>query len=333
MIGIIRAALAAALVFAAGASQAAAPAQEIPREVQALVDSLHPRQGKIALPEASATLDLGTQYDFYSGEDVAKILVQLWGNPPGTEEGVLGLVMPAGASPLSDAWGAIVRFEGDGYVDDDDAADVDYDELLEQLKDGTEAANEERKRMGYPAMHVVGWAEYPAYDPKTHSAIWARDLKIEGDTVDSLNYDVRTLGRKGVLSINFLSVMPELESIKTAANTFADHAAFDDGWRYEDYKDGDKVAEYGIGGLIAAGVGIAAAQKLGLLAVLVKFGKFIIIGIGIALAAGRKHIARLFGRGEPEQHYEEWQSPAESEAEPAPPAEAPQPYDRTPPPG
>jgi uncharacterized membrane-anchored protein len=331
MIGIVRAALAAALVLVAGASQAAAPTLEIPKEAIALVDSLKPRQGKIPLPEASATLDLGDKYDFYSGDDVRKILVELWGNPPGTEEGALGIVMPAGASPLSDAWGAIVSFEADGYVDDDDAAEVDYDDLLQQLKDGTEAANEEREKMGYPAMHVVRWAEYPKYDSATHSVIWARDLKVDGDTVEALNYDVRTLGRKGVLSINFLSTMPELPSIKTAAADFADHATFDQGWRYEDYQDGDKVAEYGIGGLVAAGVGLAAAQKLGLLALLVKFGKFIVIGIGIALAAARKSIARLFGRGEPEHYEEAWESQAEpaTESEPA----EPRPYDRAPPPG
>ena len=336
MNGILRAALAAALVLAAGTSQAAtAPTYEIPKELIAIADSLHPRHGKIALPEAHASLDLGDKYDFYSGADVASILVTLWGNPPGSDEGVLGIVMPAGASPLSDAWGAVVTFEDVGYVSDDDADEVDFDELLVSLKENSEAGNEERRQAGYPPIHIAGWAEYPDYDPKTHSVIWARNLNFEGDPVNALNYDLRTLGRHGVLSVNFVSVMPALAEIRTAADDFAGHAHFDTGSRYEDYRDGDRVAEYGIGGLVAAGVGVAVAKKLGLLALLAKFGKLIIIGIGVAVAASWSFIKRLFGQVEEEPHYEAWESEmAEPEAPASPEAAASsEPGNGNPPPG
>lgn len=263
------------------------------------VKELQPQRGRVALEGAHATLDLGDAYDFYGPADAKKIIEEVWGNPPGSGDAILGLVMPAGKSPLSDSWGAVVSYEPTGYVEDTDAADADFDSILADLKQNAEDSNEQRKSQGYPAMHVAGWAEAPRYDKATHSVVWARDLMIDGDQVHSLNYDLRTLGRGGVLSVNFVSAMPQLGSIKTAAADFARHASFDAGSRYADFDPSlDKKAEYGIGGLVAAGVGVAAAKKLGLLAILLKFLKPILIGIA-ALGVGiAKFGRRLFGRGE-----------------------------------
>jgi uncharacterized membrane-anchored protein len=76
---------------------------ELPPEVTALLDNLKPVSGKIAVPAARATLDLGEDYIFYNPQDARAIIVDLWGNPPQSAEGVLGLVMPKGSSPISDA--------------------------------------------------------------------------------------------------------------------------------------------------------------------------------------------------------------------------------------
>jgi uncharacterized membrane-anchored protein len=264
---------------------------------QRFVDSLHPRSGSIAIPEARATLELGEDYLFYGPEDAAAILVQAWGNPPEAAEGVLGLVMPAGTTPLSDTWGAVVTYEDTGYVSDDDAAEADYDQILADLKDASAASNEERRAAGFAGVEVVGWAQSPHYDKASHSVVWARNLKFGGEAVNSLNYDIRALGRSGVLSLNLVSTMPQLADIRVAAADFANHARFDPGARYEDFDASiDREAEYGIGGLVAAGVGVAAAKKLGLLALLVKFLKPILIGIAVLFAAFWKKIRRLFGK-------------------------------------
>ena len=246
-------------------------------------------------------LDLGSSYDFYDSGDARKILVDIWGNPPGSEEGVLGLVMPAGKSPVSDSWGAVITYEDTGYVSDEDAQSTDYSELLDQLKQAQESANGERSRLGYPAMHLVGWAEEPSYDKSTHALIWARNFSTEGDRLNGLNYDFRLLGRKGVLSVNFISQMPQLASIRAAAQAFSGKASFDPGSRYEDFNPStDRAAEFGIGGLIAAGAGVAAAKKFGLLALLAKFWKLIAVGFMALLAAVRGFFGRLLGRNGPE---------------------------------
>jgi uncharacterized membrane-anchored protein len=273
--------------------------KELPPAIVEIVKSLKPQRGKIAIPAAKASLDLGQNYDFYSAEDTRKILVSIWGNPPQSAEHALGMVMPAGASPVSDAWGAVITFEETGYVADDDAADVDYAEMLTQMRDAEGEANAERTQQGYPTIHIAGWAEQPRYDKATHSVVWARDLQFSGDSVHTLNYDVRTLGRTGVLSLNLVSNMPKLNEVRGAARAFAAHAAFDPGARYEDFDASvDRKAEYGIGGLVAAGTGLAVAKKLGFFALLAKFIKPIAIGVLVLFAAMRKRIAGLFGRSE-----------------------------------
>lgn len=292
---------AALAVFAVtGANPACADSP--PAIPQALIDaakSLHPQHGRIALPGAHATLDLGDAYDFYGPEDADTILTRIWGNPPGSAKGVLGVVMKAGTSPLSDAWGAVVSYENTGYVSDDDAAAIDSAKLLEQMRDGEDQENEQRKQQGYPAIHLAGWAEPPSYEKENHAVIWARDLSFADSKTDTLNYDVRALGRGGVLSLNLVSQMPHLAEVRAAAHEFASHASFDPGARYADFDPNlDKKAEYGIGGLIAAGVGVAVAKKLGLLAILLKFIKPLIIALIASLGAFKKQIARLLGLGE-----------------------------------
>ncbi|MEE4450028.1 DUF2167 domain-containing protein [Novosphingobium resinovorum] len=283
-------------------------APEVPAAVMEAVKSLNPQRGRIAIAQANATLDLGDAYDFYGQADARKILVQVWGNPPQAGENVLGLVMPAGASPLSDNWGAVVTYEDTGFVSDDDAAEADYAELLSQMQEGEAERNEQRKAQGYPAIHLAGWAETPRYDAATHSVVWAQDLSFTDTPVHTLNYDVRTLGRRGVLSINFISSMSQLPSIRQAAKAFTTHASFDSGSRYADFDAStDKKADYGIGGLVAAGVGLAVAKKLGIFALMLKFIKPILIALVAGFAVLRNRIAALFGRRRREEE-EQWEN-------------------------
>lgn len=68
------------------------------------------------------------------------------------------------------------------------------------------------------------------------------------------------------------------------------------------------MADYGIGGLVAAGVGVAAAKKLGLLAILAKFLKPILFGIAVFFGAIWTRFKRLIGRADdsPEQDWADY---------------------------
>jgi uncharacterized membrane-anchored protein len=258
--------------------------------------SLHPQQGKINLPGGVATLDLPAGFRYLNEADAEKVLVDGWGNPPGQK--TLGMIIPAGTSVLSQSgWGVVVTYDKDGHVKDDDADSIKYDELLKEMQEGTEAHNEERKKAGYPAMTLVGWAEPPSYDKANHKLYWAKELRTAGGNGSGLNYNIRVLGREGVLVLNAVAGMDQIATIRTEMKKVTAFSEFTPGNRYADFNSAtDKTAEYGIAALVAGG----AAAKLGLFgklfAVLLAFKKFLIIGIG-ALVVG---LGKLFGRNKDE---------------------------------
>ena len=290
--------MALALAIPAGAQNETAPAeQKIAPELLQFAKSLHKQTGDVAIPEANATLHLGDRYYFLPADEAKTVLTKVWGNPPDSGEGVLGMVFEKNATIFDQVWSAVVTYEDTGYVPDKDAKTQDYDTVLENMRSGEPSINASRQKGGYPTIHLVGWAQQPSYDPASHSLIWARDLQFSDSKVDTLNYDVRLLGRKGVLSLNMLSDMNHLSDVRTAAADFGKAASFQPGSAYADYdKSIDKTAEYGLAGLVAAGAGIVVAKKLGLLALLLGFKKFIVIGIVAIGAAMRRWFGKIFRR-------------------------------------
>ncbi len=261
-------------------------------EAEALVSTLQFQEGQINLGNGIATLHVPAGFRYLDGADAQKVIVQLWGNPP--QEQPLGLLM-TNASPLSrESWAVVITYNGDGYVKDDDAGKINYDQLLKEMKKGVADANSERTKQGYPAMELVGWAEPPRYDSSSHKLYWARELKFGDATEDTLNYNIRMLGRRGVLVLNAVATMSQLPEIEKATPQILGAIDYNAGHRYADFSaaSGDKVATYGIAALVAGGV----AAKLGLFKLLwvgvLAAKKFIVVGF-LAVAAWAK---RLFGK-------------------------------------
>jgi uncharacterized membrane-anchored protein len=182
----------------------------------------------------------------------------------------------------------------DGHVDDSDARKIDYKELMSDMKKSTRDDNEEREKAGYGKVELVGWATEPRYDAGTHKMYWAKELDF-GGSQHTLNYDVRVLGREGVLSMNAVAGMNQLTSIQRDMTQLQGLADFNQGFRYEEYdKSTDKLAAYGLGALVAGGV----AAKMGLFAklvtILIAAKKLIIAGV-IAIGG---FLARMFKRKE-----------------------------------
>jgi len=290
--------LALSLAVPAGAQNDSAPtAQKISPEMLQFEKSLHKQTGDVSIPAAHAILHLGDAYYFLPADEAKTVLTKVWGNPPDVAANTLGLVFEKNTTIFDNVWGAVVTYQDTGYVSDKDAATQDYGKVLDQMREGEAEENAERQKNNYPTMTLAGWAQAPSYDPATHSLIWARDLKVSGAKVDTLNYDVRLLGRKGVLSLNMLADMDHLPDVRTAAANFGKAAAFERGSAYADYdKSVDKTAEYGLAGLVAAGAGIVVAKKLGFLAIAFGFGKWILIGLAAVGATMRRWIGKIFRR-------------------------------------
>jgi uncharacterized membrane-anchored protein len=175
-----------------------------------------------------------------------------------------------------------------GYVKDDEKDKLDADKILEDLRKGQEQANSELSRRGMSPITILGWQTPPFYNPETKNLEWAIRLSsAEGQVV---NYRTKILGRRGVMDVvlvcdenQLATVVPEYQKILTGFSYKKEES-------YASFEEGDKIAEYGLTGLIVGGTLLAAA-KTGLLAKLGKFLKPIIIGV-VAIFAG---VAKLFG--------------------------------------
>jgi uncharacterized membrane-anchored protein len=286
--------LTALLCLTISSLTAAAPAEEKAAAPEMTAEQflaqLHLQRGKITLPGGIATLDLPASFRYLSPADAERVLVDAWGNPPGMES--LGMIVPAKTSVLErDSWGVVVTYEKEGHIKDDDADSIKYDELLKDMQASVLENNAERKKQGYPGIHLMGWAEKPSYAKDTHKLYWAKDLMVDGGE-HSLNYNVRVLGREGVLNLNAIASMQQIEAIKKEMQQVTAFTEFTDGNRYTDFDSKtDKVAEYGLAALVAGGV----ASKLGLfgklLALLLAFKKVLLL----ALVGGGAAIVKFLG--------------------------------------
>ena len=264
-----------------------------------LLEKLDFQQGVIKLPEAKATLNVPANFYYLSPADTKTVLVDIWGNPPAAADGMLGMIFPAKYAPTDpESWGSIVEYSADGYVSDSDAATTNYDELLKNIKDSISERNPEREKQGFPKITLVGWASAPHYDKPAHAMHWARDLIFGNDTQTehTLNYSVRVFGREGVFEFDFVAGLGQLKEIEEVIPTVTKLVQFDKGMAYGDYVDGDKIAAYGMAGMIAAGAGAKIAAKVGLLALALAFFKKAGILV-VVLAGGALRFAKgLFTR-------------------------------------
>jgi len=241
-----------------------------------------------------ATLHLPADRVFIPQPQAGRLLTAM-GNP-GEHNELSGLIFPKGDAQ----WFATLRYIASGYVKDGDAKEWKADDLLASYKEGTEAGNEERKKMGVTPIEITGWAEPPAYEATTHRLVWAMSSKEKGAPANAdlgVNYNTYALGREGYLSLNFVTALKELPAQKPDAQALLGSLEFDKGKRYEDFDSAtDHVAEYGLAALVV-GVG---AKKLGLLAVIFAFvAKFAKI-IAIAVFGFGAAIMKFFKRGKSE---------------------------------
>ncbi len=82
-----------------------------------------------------------------------------------------------------------------------------------------------------------------------------------GDT--SVNHSVRCFGRGGVIKADLVSDPAGFELALPTFDGVIENTTFVPGQKYAEWRDGDKVAKYGLTALVAGGAG-AAAVKLGL---------------------------------------------------------------------
>lgn len=287
------------LVVSAGAhAQEPSEAERKAAQQQAeqVLKSLQYRDGQVAIAKAQAHMNLGKEFRYLDSADARKVLEQLWGNPPDAD--VLGMVVPRDGDLLGDkGWAVVVTYADEGYVSDEDAAKIDYTEMLQDMKDEAKEGSKERREAGYGGIDLIGWAEPPHYDASAKKLYWAKELAFEGSENHTLNYDIRVLGRRGYLSLNAVAGMGELGQVRTGMQQLLPSVEFDQGARYADYDSStDKTAAYGLAALVGGGIA-AKAGLFGKIGVLLLGLKKLLIPLVLVIGAFFGKILGFFRRG------------------------------------
>jgi uncharacterized membrane-anchored protein len=237
-------------------------------------------EAQVAVPEGCA----------FTGQDGTRQFMELSENPvSGAELGTVLCRLKDAKGETESSWFAVFEFDDSGYVKDDEKKSLDGDAILASLKEGNEHGNRERKKRGWEAIYLDGWQRAPHYDERTRNLTWATRLHAENDS-KVLNHSVRLLGRGGVMSVDLVVSPDYYDRALPAFDEIVGDFRYKTGHAYSEWRDGDKIAAYGLTALVAGGAG-AALVKTGLLQ---KFAKAIILAIAGAAAAVKKF---LFGKG------------------------------------
>jgi len=125
-------------------------------------------------------------------------------------------------------------------------------------------------------------------DEFTHNLEWGLTCREEEENKTVGNHYTRFLGRRGVMTVSFVAGTDAFHTQLAAFRQAMEGFSFTPGNTYLAFAQGDKVAEYGLTGLVVGGAAATAAQ-----AGLFKYLWKMIVG---AVAAISDLIKKLFSR-------------------------------------
>jgi len=224
-----------------------------------------------------AQVKVPEKYIFAGAEDT-KLLMEAMQNPVSGRE--LGFLAPEKAR-----WFVVFEYDDTGYIRDDEKGSLDATAMLESIKTGNEESNKERVKRGWPKLDITGWEQQPHYEEKTHNLEWAIRGESEGKPV--VNFNTRVLGRGGVMRVTLVTGPEELAATLPQYKAALMGFSYNSGHKYAEYRQGDKLATYGLSALVVGGA-TAAAVKSGAFKWLWKVG-------GLAVLASLGFMKKLFG--------------------------------------
>ncbi len=248
--------------------------------MQNIEKTLRYEKGTVNIGDNLAKINIPLGFRFLDAEQADYVVYQLWGNLKGADDKLYGLIVPENIGVTEDGgWAFVVEYSDMGYVNDNDADKINYDELLKDMQKDEKADNEQRVKLNYATAHLVGWAQKPFYDKSKKVLHWAKEISFADSDENTLNYNIRVLGRKGVLVLNAVGGIGKLPEINSKIETILNSVEYQEGNRYADFNPSvDKVAGWTIGGLVAGKV----LAKAGIFAFLAKFAKVIFVAIAAA---------------------------------------------------
>lgn len=218
----------------------------------------------------------------FTGPEGTETTMKAFGNL--TDGSEMGFIAPANYFDEGvDSWFIVFEFAEVGYVKDDEKDALDADAMFQQMKEGEKYSNQARQEAGFGTMHLQRFVVEPNYNETTQNLEWALEFLSQPENHLVVNHNIKILGRKGYMQATLVCSPDKLQDFLPEARDVLTGFGFQEGQTYAEYRKGDKIAEYGLTGLVVGG-GLALAAKSGLLQ---KIFKPLIIGI-IALGAGIK---------------------------------------------
>lgn len=227
-------------------------AQLSEQEMRKLYAELHWMQpGSKGLIANKAEFKTTDQFTFLNATDTDKFL-KLNGNPPTGGNAYT-------IAPVKGEWFGILQFAEEGYVKDDEK--IDASALLEQLKANNVSGNEVKRKEGYPTLTLMGWAMPPRYDKQSQRLEWGTRLITDADKVEVVNVSTRLLGRHGYMSATLVTTPSTMEADLADFKLALKNFDYISGEKYSEWREGDKVAAYGLGALVLGGAAAVATSK------------------------------------------------------------------------
>ena len=111
----------------------------------------------------------------------------------------------------------------------------------------------------------------------------------------NVNYTSRLLGRTGVMSATLVTDTKTMQSDTSEYKTALQQFSYVSGEKYAEFKQGDKIAAYGLGALIVGGAAAVATKKglWGVIGAFLAASWKIVAGVVVAAFAG---LGKLFKR-------------------------------------
>jgi len=198
---------------------------------------------------SNASIEIPNNHVFLDAANTRKFL-ELNGNPPHDNNYTI--------APDNLDWFAVLEFADTGYITDDDK--IDADALMKAIKEGDISNNEARKSLQMEAIYTDGWVIPPHYDEKTKQLEWGIQLHSDSGQ-KNVNYTSRILGREGFMNAILVADHDMLDQNITSFKQALTGFSYNPGKTYAEFLPGDKVAGYGLTGLILGGAAAVATKK------------------------------------------------------------------------
>lgn len=203
------------------------------------------KPGTYVLKRSGSTITLSAGQALLLGDDAGRKLFLMNGTESPDAEAVL-------YDRRDDAL-VVYEFFGEGFVKDEDWAAIDAGALLKSIRERIRAQNQERAERGVALTTVTGWREPPEYTPSYDVARWAIEFDREGEP--AMIARALKLGRYGYEQFTWIGPVEQYSETNNLLDAALAGHDFREGRSYADFKDGDKVAAYGLGALAARAMG------------------------------------------------------------------------------